>query len=98
MGASNPIRPRRVKVPDGSGGGFRHCGRPGAGQLQRMVTLLTILVILGLLATLGTLFAGILGLASESGAGRSNALMRWRVLVQGVTIGLFVLLLLLTRN
>ena len=39
-----------------------------------------------------------LGLAREGGAGRSNALMRWRVLVQGVTIGLFVLLLLLTRS
>jgi hypothetical protein len=98
MGASNPIRPRRVKARDGPGGVFRHCGRPGARQLHRMVTVLTILVILGLLATLGTLFAGMLGLAREGGAGRSNALMRWRVLLQGVTIGLFVLLLLLTRS
>lgn len=65
-----------------------------------MVTVLTILVVLGALATLGTLFAGVLGLAreGEGAGGRSNALMRWRVLVQGVTLGLFVLLLLLTRN
>jgi Hypoxia induced protein conserved region len=63
-----------------------------------MVTVLTILVVLGLLGTLGTMFAGMLGLARESGSERSNALMRWRVLLQGVTIGLFVLLLLLTRS
>ena len=63
-----------------------------------MVTLLTILVGLGLLLTLGTLFAGMLGLAREGAAGKSNALMRWRVLLQGVTIGLFALLLLLTRS
>ena len=63
-----------------------------------MVTLLTILVVLGLLATLGTLFAGMLGLAREGAGGLSNALMRWRVLLQGVTIALFALLLLLTRS
>ena len=63
-----------------------------------MITVLTILVVLGLLATLGTLFAGMLGLAREGAAGRSNALMRWRVLLQGVTIGLFALLLLLARS
>ena len=63
-----------------------------------MVTLLTILVVLGLLATLGTLFAGMLGLAREGAGGLSNTLMRWRVLLQGVTIALFALLLLLTRS
>lgn len=63
-----------------------------------MITLLTILVVLGLVLTLGTLFAGMLGLAQEGAAGRSNALMRWRVLLQGVTIALFALLLLLTRS
>ena len=71
---------------------------PDRFQIQRMTTVLTILVVLGLLATLGTLFAGMLGLAREGGAGWSNTLMRWRVLVQGVTIGLFALLLLLTRS
>ena len=63
-----------------------------------MTTVLTILVALGVQATLGTLFAGMLGLAREGTAGRSNALMRWRVLLQGVTLGLFALLLLLTRS
>ena len=63
-----------------------------------MTTVLTILVGLGVLATLGTLFAGMLGLAREGAAARSNTLMRWRVLLQGVTLGLFALLLLLTRS
>ena len=36
--------------------------------------------------------------AREGAGGRSNALMRWRVLLQGVTLALFVLLLLLTRS
>ena len=73
-------------------------GPRGRRQMRTMTTVLTVLVFLGLLATLGTLFAGMLGLAREGGGGLSNALMRWRVLLQGVTIGLFVLLLLLTRS
>ena len=77
---------------------FRHCGPRRRRQIPCMVTLLTILVVLGLLLTLGTLFAGMLGLAQDGGGGRSNALMRWRVLLQGVTIGLFALLLMLTRS
>lgn len=63
-----------------------------------MITVLTILVVLGLLATLGTLFAGMLGLVRDDGAGRSNVLMRWRVLLQGATLVLFALLLMLTRS
>ncbi len=64
-----------------------------------MTTVLTILVAIGLLATLGTLFAGMLGLVrSDDGARRSNALMRWRVVLQGVTLALFALLLMLSRS
>jgi hypothetical protein len=51
-----------------------------------------------MLATLGVLLAGLVGLArgDENGA-RSNALMRWRVLLQGATLVLFALLVLLLR-
>ncbi len=59
-----------------------------------MVTFLTILVVLAMLGTLGVLFAGMLGLVRGGGdPGRSNALMRWRVILQGVALLLFVLLL-----
>ncbi len=64
-----------------------------------MITVLTILTGVAMLATIATLFAGMLGIVRGSGnPGRSNTLMRWRVLLQGVTIGLFVLLLLALKS
>ena len=64
-----------------------------------MKTLLVILVGLGMLATLGVLLAGLVGLAREgSNPERANALMRWRVLLQGATLALFALLVLLLRG
>ncbi|MFH5923520.1 twin transmembrane helix small protein [Roseomonas xinghualingensis] len=64
-----------------------------------MITFLTILVGLGMLATLGTLFAGMVGMVrGGENLQRSNALMRWRVMLQGVTLGLFALLLFLMRG
>ena len=64
-----------------------------------MITLLTILVGLSMLATLGVLFAGMLGLVRGGGdPGRSNRLMRWRVMLQGITIVLFILLMYLLKS
>jgi hypothetical protein len=64
-----------------------------------MKTVLTILVGLSMLATLGVMLAGMLGLVrSDGNAGRSNTLMRWRVVLQGVTLALFTLLLLVMRH
>ena len=61
-----------------------------------MVTILTVLVVVSMLATLGVMFAGMLGLVRDEKAGgaRSNTLMRWRVILQFVTILLFITLLL----
>ena len=59
-----------------------------------MVTLLTILVVAGMLATLGVMLAGMIGLsATRADPMRSNRLMRYRVILQGVTLLLFVLLM-----
>jgi hypothetical protein len=64
-----------------------------------MITFLTILVAIFMLATLGTLFAGVLGVVREDGSPRrSNKLMQWRVLLQGVTLALFALLLSLLHH
>ena len=64
-----------------------------------MIIFLTIVVGLLMLGTLGTLFAGMLGLArSDASPARSNALMRWRVMLQGAAIILFALLLMLIRR
>lgn len=64
-----------------------------------MKTLLMILVGLGMLATLGVMLAGMVGLVrGDENGGRSNALMRWRVILQGVTLALFALLVLVMRG
>jgi hypothetical protein len=67
--------------------------------MRIMITLLTILVGLGMLATLATLFMGMAGMVRGSDdQRRSNTLMRWRVTIQGVTLILFALLVLLSRG
>ena len=64
-----------------------------------MQTLLTVLVVLAMVGTVGVLFAGLIGLArGGENPGRSNALMRWRVALQGAAVALFVLLLMLLRR
>ncbi|MCO6414951.1 twin transmembrane helix small protein [Siccirubricoccus sp. KC 17139] len=63
-----------------------------------MKLFLGILTGIAMLATLGTLFAGMLGLVRQGGdAERSNRLMRWRVILQGITLALFALLLWVSR-
>lgn len=64
-----------------------------------MTTFLTILLILAMGATLVTLFMGMVGMVGdEGGGGRSNALMRYRVLFQGAALAIFALLLLSMRG
>ena len=65
--------------------------------MSPVITFLTILVALAMLATLGVLLAGILGIGHGDPA-RSNRLMRWRIILQGVALLLFVLLLSLLRS
>ncbi|MBO1073394.1 twin transmembrane helix small protein [Roseomonas marmotae] len=63
-----------------------------------MQTAVTVLLVIVMLATLGTLFAGMLGLARGEDGAKSNRLMRWRVMLQGLAVALFVLLLLISRH
>jgi hypothetical protein len=63
-----------------------------------MKTFLTILTVLALLAVLVVLFAGLFGFVSGRNDGaRSNRLMQYRVLLQGVAIALFALLMMLNK-
>jgi hypothetical protein len=64
-----------------------------------MTTFLVVLLVASMLATLGVMFAGMLGLVRNETAGgaRSNRLMRWRVILQGVTIVLFLIVLAVVR-
>lgn len=65
----------------------------------RVKTFLTILVVVLMLATLGVLFAGFAGLIRGGGdPRRSNALMRWRIILQAAALVLFALLMTLLRS
>jgi hypothetical protein len=63
-----------------------------------MHTFFTVLIGLMMLATLGILVAGLVGMVRETDPRRSNKLMQWRVILQGATILLFVILLSLLRS
>lgn len=70
-----------------------------SAHISVMVTFLTILTGLAMLATLGVLIAGMVGMVrGGNDPMRSNVLMRWRVVLQGVALLLFVLLLSLVRH
>ncbi|PZW42208.1 hypoxia induced protein [Humitalea rosea] len=63
-----------------------------------MKTFLTFLVVAAMLGTLGVLAAGLIGMARGNSGARSNALMRWRVVLQGAALVLFMLLITLMRG
>jgi Hypoxia induced protein conserved region len=88
--------------PARGGGGLRFSGL-GDGIPVRYITpvktFLAILVALLMFATLGVLFAGLFGLVRGGGNPvRSNQLMRWRVILQGAALLLFMLLMTLLRS
>jgi hypothetical protein len=70
-----------------------------APYIKSVKTFLAILVGLLMFATLGVLFAGLIGVARGGGnPQRSNQLMRWRVILQGAALLLFMLLITLLRS
>lgn len=67
--------------------------------MQALRIILMMLVGAGMLATLGILVAGMTGMARRNHSPeRSNALMRWRIIMQAATILAFGLLLLVGRG
>jgi NADH:ubiquinone oxidoreductase subunit 6 (subunit J) len=64
-----------------------------------MKTLLTVLVVMAMLGVLGVLLVGMVGMVrGDQQPERSNRLMRWRVILQGIALALFVLLMMLMRD
>ena len=64
-----------------------------------MKTFFSILIGLLMLATFGMLVAGVLGMArGGEDPARSNRLMRYRVILQGAALALFVLMMALMRG
>jgi hypothetical protein len=62
--------------------------------MNGMTGFLTILLAITLLAVLGVLGAGTIGVVRGGDPMRSNRLMRWRVILQGVALVIFLLLIL----
>jgi hypothetical protein len=58
---------------------------------------LAVLLGVTMLGVLGVLGAGMVGVVQGNDPVRSNKLMRWRVILQGIALALFALLL-LTRK
>jgi hypothetical protein len=63
-----------------------------------MTSVLAILLAIVMLGVVGVLGAGMLGLVSGGSPRRSNALMRARVLLQGLALVLIALILLLRHR
>jgi len=65
-----------------------------------MTTFFTFAVGIAMVATLGVLIFGLVSMArgGPGGAARSNKFMRYRVILQAAAIGLFALLMMLTRG
>ncbi len=67
--------------------------------MKAVKTFLTILIAILMFATLGVLFAGLIGLARDGhDPARSNRLMRWRIILQGSALLLFMLLMSLLHS
>ncbi len=64
-----------------------------------MTVFLTVLLVMAMLGTVGVLFAGLIGMVrGTADPARSNRLMRWRVVMQGVALVIFVVVLTLMRQ
>ncbi len=62
-----------------------------------MTQFLTILLFVVMLAVVGVLGAGMVGVVRDGDPARSNRLMRWRVILQGLALAIFALLMLSRR-
>jgi Hypoxia induced protein conserved region len=77
----------------------RYAGGLGPAYMPGMKLFLLILLGLDMLAVVAVMLVGALGMANPQRDPRtSNKLMRWRVTLQGVAIGLVVVLLLMGRS
>ena len=80
-------------------GGCQGAQRRHPAYVCPVKTFLVILIALLMAGTLGVLFAGLFGMVRGGGdPHRSNALMRWRVILQAAALLLFALLMTLLRS
>ncbi len=63
-----------------------------------MTIFLTILLVAAMLGTLGVLLVGVVSMLRGGDSRRSNKLMQWRVIMQGVALAVLALLMLFGRR
>ncbi len=63
-----------------------------------MKTFLTVLLVLALIAVAAVLLMGVVGMLRGGDPHRSNQLMRWRVGLQAVALGIVALLMLMLKS
>ena len=63
-----------------------------------MTTFVTILLLLALAGVLGVLLSGVVTMLKGGNPRRSNKLMQWRVIMQGLALLLLAILMLLGRH
>jgi NADH:ubiquinone oxidoreductase subunit 6 (subunit J) len=63
-----------------------------------MTTFVTVLLALALLGVLGVLLTGVATMLKGGNPRRSNKLMQWRVIMQGVALLLLAILMMLGRR
>ncbi len=64
-----------------------------------MKTFVLVLMVLAMAGTVGVLIAGMVGMVRGGGSpARSNALMRWRIILQAASLLLFIGLMSLLRS
>ncbi len=63
-----------------------------------MKAVLVVLIVIVMLSVVGVLVAGVVGMVRGGDPRRSNKLMQYRVMLQGVAVLLFILLLSLLRQ
>jgi uncharacterized BrkB/YihY/UPF0761 family membrane protein len=71
--------------------------RRGLAYLRSMTQFLMILLLLVMVAIVAVLVAGMIGVARGGNPERSNRLMRWRVILQGAALVIFVLFMMSRR-
>lgn len=63
-----------------------------------MKTFLTVLLVLALIAVAGVLLMGVVGMLRGGDPRQSNKLMRWRVGLQAIALGIVALLMLMLKS
>jgi hypothetical protein len=72
--------------------------RIDTAEFKQMKTFVVVLMVMAMLGVLGVMVTGMVGMVRGGDPARSNALMRWRVILQAGALILFVMLMTLMKS